>query len=209
MAGNEAGFQGFIYYILAYALTNLGAFAVVIALENAGEERFDIQDMQGFGWRHPLLGAAMAVFMFSLAGVPPFAGFFAKFLVFTAAYRAGYWWLALIGLVTSVISAFYYLRIIVNMYMRDREQPARTFATAPLLIGCNGCGCYCRGAGYPDGAGARARATGSYARRTLSVASQGPPSLRMGGRWVALRVDTDTMRHRILISAIPWVKVPS
>ncbi len=87
------------------------------------------------GWRQPLLGVSMAVFMLSLAGVPPFAGFFAKFLVFTGAYQAGYWWLALIGLITSVISAFYYLRIIVNMYMRDREEPARTFTTTPLLLG--------------------------------------------------------------------------
>jgi NADH-quinone oxidoreductase subunit N len=135
VANNEVGLQGFLYYLLAYGLTNLGAFAVVIALENAGEERFDIQDLFGLGWRQPVLGIAMTVYMLSLAGVPPLAGFFAKFLVFTGAYRAGYWWLALIGLITSVISAFYYLRIVVNMYMREREEPARTFTTRPLLIG--------------------------------------------------------------------------
>jgi NADH-quinone oxidoreductase subunit N len=77
----------------------------------------------------------MAAFMLSLAGIPPLAGFFAKLLVFLGAYQGGYWWLALIGLITSVISAFYYLRIIVNMYMREREEPARTFTTAPLLVG--------------------------------------------------------------------------
>ena len=135
VAGNDEGIRGFLYYLLAYGLTNLGAFAVVIVLENAGEERFDLQDLNGLGWRQPLLGVAMAVFMFSLAGVPPLAGFFAKFLVFTAAYRAGYWWLALIGLVTSVVSVFYYLRIIVNMFMRERPEPARTFMTRPLLLG--------------------------------------------------------------------------
>ncbi len=135
VANNQIGLQGFLYYLLAYAITNLGAFAVVIAMENAGEERFDLQDLHGLGWRQPLLGVAMAVFMLSLAGVPPLAGFFAKLLVFTGAYQAGYWWLALIGLITSVISAFYYLRIIVNMYMREREVPARTFTTAPLLVG--------------------------------------------------------------------------
>ncbi len=134
-AGNAIGFQGFLYYLLAYGLTNLGAFAVVIALENAGEERFDIKDLSGLGWRQPVLGAAMAAFMLSLAGVPPFAGFFAKFFVFTAAYSAGYWWLALIGLLTSIISAFYYLRIIVNMFMRERETAARSFTTPPLLVG--------------------------------------------------------------------------
>ncbi len=135
LSGNSIGFQGFLYYLLAYGLTNLGAFAVVISLENAGEERFDLKDLYGLGWRQPILGAAMAAFMLSLAGVPPFAGFFAKFFVFTAAYSAGYWWLALIGLLTSIISAFYYLRIIVNMYMRERETTARSFATSPLLIG--------------------------------------------------------------------------
>lgn len=127
--------QAFLYYILAYSLTNLGAFAVVIALEQAGEERFDIANLAGLGWRQPLLGAAMAIFMLSLAGVPPLAGFFAKWLVFQVAYQAGFWWLALIGLLTSVVSAFYYLRIIVNMYMREGEQPARSFTTSPLLAG--------------------------------------------------------------------------
>jgi NADH-quinone oxidoreductase subunit N len=133
---NEPGaVQSFLYYILAYSLTNLGAFAVVIALEQAGEERFDIADLAGIGWRQPGLGMAMAVFMLSLAGVPPLAGFFAKWLVFQIAYQADFWWLALIGLLSSVISAFYYLRIIVNMYMRDSTQPTRSFTTTPLLVG--------------------------------------------------------------------------
>ncbi|HEY0733930.1 MAG TPA: NADH-quinone oxidoreductase subunit N [Herpetosiphonaceae bacterium] len=127
--------QSFLYYILAYSLTNLGAFAVVIALEQAGEERFDIADLAGIGWRHPLLGATMAIFMLSLAGVPPLAGFFAKWLVFQSAYQAGFWWLALIGLLSSVISAFYYLRIIVNMYMRERTEPVRSFTSSPMLVG--------------------------------------------------------------------------
>jgi NADH-quinone oxidoreductase subunit N len=127
--------QSFLYYILAYSLTNLGAFAVVIALEQAGEERFDIGDLAGLGWRQPLLGVAMAIFMLSLAGVPPLAGFFAKWLVFQVTYQAGFWWLALIGLLSSVISAFYYLRIIVNMYMRERTEPVRSFTTSPMLFG--------------------------------------------------------------------------
>ena len=135
IAASDEGLRAFLYYILAYSLTNLGAFAVVIVLENAGEERFDIQDLNGLGWRQPLLGLTMAVFMLSLAGIPPLAGFFAKFLVFAAAYQAGFWWLALIGLITSVVSAFYYLRIIVNMYMREGEAPARTFTTTPILVG--------------------------------------------------------------------------
>lgn len=126
---------GLLYYLLAYSLTNVGAFAVVIALEQAGEERFDIADLAGMGWRHPWLGIGMALFMLSLAGIPPLPGFFAKFLVFFAAYQAGYWWLVLIGLLTSIVSAFYYLRIIVNMFMRDETEGARSFVTSPLRVG--------------------------------------------------------------------------
>jgi len=127
--------QSFLYYILAYSLTNLGAFAVVIALEQAGEERFDIADLAGIGWRQPFLGVAMAIFMLSLAGVPPLGGFVAKWLVFQVAYQANFWWLALIGLLSSVVSVFYYLRIIVNMFMRERTEPVRSFTTSPLLLG--------------------------------------------------------------------------
>ncbi len=76
----QIGFQGFLYYLLAYGLTNLGAFAVVIALENAGEERFDIKDLCGLGWRQPVLGVAMTVFMLSLAGVPPLGWFLRQVL---------------------------------------------------------------------------------------------------------------------------------
>lgn len=126
---------GLLYYLLAYSLTNVGAFAVVIALEQAGEERFDIANLAGMGWRHKVLGFTMALFMLSLAGIPPLPGFFAKFLVFFAAYQAGYWWLVLIGLLTSIVSAFYYLRIIVNMYMRDETEAARSFVTSPLRVG--------------------------------------------------------------------------
>jgi NADH-quinone oxidoreductase subunit N len=126
---------GLLYYLLAYSLTNVGAFAVVIALEQAGEERFDIASLAGMGWRHPVLGLSMALFMLSLAGIPILPGFFAKFFVFFAAYEAGYWWLVLLGLLTSIVSAFYYLRIIVNMYMRDEKEAARSFVTSPLRLG--------------------------------------------------------------------------
>jgi NADH-quinone oxidoreductase subunit N len=126
---------GLLYYLLAYSLTNVGAFAVVIALEQAGEERFDIANLAGMGWRHPVLGITMALFMLSLAGIPILPGFFAKFFVFFAAYQAGYWWLVLIGLLTSIVSAFFYLRIIVNMYMREETEASRSFVTSPLRVG--------------------------------------------------------------------------
>jgi NADH-quinone oxidoreductase subunit N len=131
----DGAIQSLLYYLLAYTITNMAAFAVVIAIEQFGEERFDIADLAGIGWREPVLGATMAIFMLSLAGIPPLVGFFAKLLVFLVAYQAGFWWLVLIGLLTSVVSAFYYLRIIVNMYMRERPEPTRSFASWPLLAG--------------------------------------------------------------------------
>ena len=137
LAGTNLGVNSFVVYFLAYTLTNLGAFAVLIALENRGVTGFELNDLRGLGRRHPLLALAMSVFMFSLAGVPPTAGFVGKFAVFRAAWAAGLEWLALVGVVTSVISAFFYLRVIVLMWMRDEETETErpTFATTPLIAG--------------------------------------------------------------------------
>jgi NADH-quinone oxidoreductase subunit N len=106
---------------------NLGAFAVVTALERLGENDVLNGRFAGLADRQPALAAAMAIFMFSLAGIPPFAGFFAKFFVFSAAMAEGWGWLVLIGVVNSVISAFYYLGITVQMYFR-KEAEAQTAA---------------------------------------------------------------------------------
>jgi NADH-quinone oxidoreductase subunit N len=122
IAGNARGVEGFLFYLVAYALTNLGAFAVLIALEQRGEAAWDMSDFAGLYQRRPWLAVAMAVFMLSLAGVPPTAGFFGKLYVFTAAWEAGFAWLVIVGVLTSAISAFFYLRIIVQMFM---QEPAR------------------------------------------------------------------------------------
>jgi NADH-quinone oxidoreductase subunit N len=119
IAGNQLGIEGFLYYLVAYGLTNLGAFAVLIALEQRGEANWDLGMFAGLWSRRPGLALAMTVFMLSLAGVPPTAGFFGKLYVFTAAYEAGLWWLVLIGVLTSAIAAFFYLRIIAQMFMRE------------------------------------------------------------------------------------------
>jgi NADH-quinone oxidoreductase subunit N len=126
LAVNETGVQGMVFYLLAYALTNLAAFAVLIALEQRDEEAWDIGDLAGLWQRRPLLAATMAVAMFSLAGVPPTAGFWAKLYVFTAVWEAGAGVLAIIGAVVSAIGAFYYLRIVAQMFMSEptRELPA-------------------------------------------------------------------------------------
>ncbi len=120
------GTESFLFYLLAYAPSNLGAFAVVVALEQRGELAWDMDSYAGLGRRQPLLAAAMAVFMFSLAGVPPTAGFMGKLYVFSAAWAGGLGWLALIGVITSAAAAFFYLRLISRMFMQDApdETPA-------------------------------------------------------------------------------------
>jgi NADH-quinone oxidoreductase subunit N len=121
-------------YLFVYGLMNLGAFSVVIALRSKGVAGESLDDFEGLAKLHPLVSALMLVFMFSLAGIPPTAGFVAKFSVFMAAVRAGYTPLAVIGVVFSVISAFFYLRVVVLMYMKEpgREIPLTT--SLPLKI---------------------------------------------------------------------------
>ncbi|MBP1467272.1 NADH-quinone oxidoreductase subunit N [Candidatus Chloroploca sp. M-50] len=121
MVVSERGAQAFLFYMLAYALTNLGAFAVVIALEQRSNATWSLDDFTGLYKRQPLLALAMAVFMFSLAGVPPTAGFMAKFYVFTTAYEGGLGWLVLIGVLTSALAVFFYLRVVIRMFMHEPQ----------------------------------------------------------------------------------------
>lgn len=120
--GTSQGVSAVLFYMVTYLFMNLGAFAVVTALERLGENDVLNGRFAGLADRRPALAAAMAIFMFSLAGIPPFAGFFAKFFVFSAAMVDGWGWLVLIGVVNSVISAFYYLGITVQMYFRKAEE---------------------------------------------------------------------------------------
>ena len=121
-----------LFYLIVYALMNLGAFAVIIALTGKGEPRLDIADFAGLGFRRPFLGLAMALFMFSLAGFPPTAGFMGKFYIFSAAIEAQRVELAVVGVLTSVVSVYYYLRVTVVMFMRD---PAAGAAPGPATPG--------------------------------------------------------------------------
>jgi NADH-quinone oxidoreductase subunit N len=134
-AASALGVQGLLFYLLAYALTNLGAFAVLIALERRGEAAWDMADLAGLYSRRPFLALAMALCMFSLAGVPPTAGFWGKFYVFTAAWQAGLQWLAVVAVITSAIAAFFYLRIVVQMFMRDTVREIRPIADGALAFG--------------------------------------------------------------------------
>ncbi len=110
-----------LFYLVSYALTNFGAWAVVIALEKAEGKGLEIAEYGGLGRRYPALAAAMTVFMLSLTGIPPTLGFVGKFYLFRAAMAGGFYVLAIIGVLTSLISAYYYLRVVVTMYMREGE----------------------------------------------------------------------------------------
>jgi NADH-quinone oxidoreductase subunit N len=131
VAASKLGGGSVLFYLVAYTFMNLGAFAVVIALARQDGERVTIDDYAGLGLRYPFLGAAMALFMFSLAGIPPTGGFMGKFYVFSAAIQANYIGLAIIGVLNSVISVYYYLRITVVMYMGQGEvEPAGRLSPA-------------------------------------------------------------------------------
>lgn len=114
IAGTTEGLHAMMNYLLIYAFMNIGAFCVVITLDC----RNDLDDYNGLAKNHPLLGAVMLLFMFSLTGIPPTAGFIGKFNVFMAAIHAGYTWLVLIAIIFSAVSAFFYLRVVMNMYMK-------------------------------------------------------------------------------------------
>jgi len=129
----ESATRGMLVYLLAYTFTNLGAFAVVIALEKADGSGTALEDFVGLGRSRPFLAAMMAFFMLSLTGVPATAGFIGKFLVFGASIEAGLIWLAVIGVVTSVFSAYYYVRVIVNMYLRESDKPVETEGETPFV----------------------------------------------------------------------------
>lgn len=132
----DAALGGILFYLVAYTFMNLGAFAVVIALAGPGAERLDLPtDYAGLAATHPWLAAAMTVFMLSLAGIPPTAGFMGKFVVFRAAVDAGYWPLALVGVVTSMIALGFYLRVILVMYTgRPAPAPAGARLAMPLAV---------------------------------------------------------------------------
>ena len=125
-AVNKDTISAALFYLVAYALTSFGAWAVVIALEKAEGKGLELNDYAGLARKYPLLAASMAVFMLSFIGVPPTIGFMGKFYLFRTVIEGGYLGLALIGVFTSLISAYYYLRVIVIMYMREGEPEART-----------------------------------------------------------------------------------
>ncbi len=138
LAGGGAGRGAVVFYLVAYGAANLGAFAVLASLSGRDEPQ-GYADLRGQGFRHPLQAGALAVFLLSLAGIPPTAGFIGKFGVFHAALSAGYPGLALLGVLASLVSLYYYLRPVVIMFMSEEEAPALHpggFAERTALLLC-------------------------------------------------------------------------
>jgi NADH-quinone oxidoreductase subunit N len=130
VAGGERAFAAISFYLVAYALMNLGAFTVAMLINRRGDGDYQLEDYKGAGFAHPLLGVTMTIFMFSLAGVPPTAGFFGKLYVFSAAIEKGYILLVVIAVLNSALAAYYYLRILGFMYM---SRPERELQLVPRL----------------------------------------------------------------------------
>ena len=119
VAANEVGVSGILFYMLAYTFMNIGAFAVLTLAGKKGEDNLTLEGFSGFGYKKPLLAILLSIFLFSLMGIPPTAGFAGKFYIFAGAVKAGYVWLAIIGVLNSAVSLYYYLRVMVYMYFRD------------------------------------------------------------------------------------------
>ncbi len=134
VAATPGGGAALLFYLAVYTAMNVGAFGVLSALGRRGEPGEDLRDWAGVGFRHPVLGLSMAVFMLSLAGIPPTAGFAGKFYLFSAAVDAGYVGLAVIGVLNSLISVYYYLGVLVQMYMAEGERAVVPPASRPYLL---------------------------------------------------------------------------
>lgn len=133
VVGEEWGGLPLVFYLLAYSFMTLGAFAVITSLTDEENPRESYSDFAGLGFKRPFLGLAMSLFMLSLAGFPPLAGFVGKFYIFRSAVLAGHLDLAIIGVLNSLISVIYYLRVIVAMYMEEGGAEGQSFRQSPYL----------------------------------------------------------------------------
>ncbi|GFO67393.1 NADH-quinone oxidoreductase subunit N [Geomonas limicola] len=132
---NREGIAGILFYMLSYAFMNIGAFAVIVLVGKKGEKNGTVQDFAGLGYKKPVLAVLFSVFLFSLAGMPPTAGFIGKFYLFSAAIKSGYTGLAIIGVLNSAASVYYYLRVMVFMYMKDAQEDFEwAGVTAPIAL---------------------------------------------------------------------------
>jgi len=141
MRTQPAATASVLFYLLTYTVSTAGAFGALILAGSRGKEAVSYEDLAGIGRRNPAVALPFALFLFSLAGVPPTAGFFGKWFIFKSAIEGGFYWLAIIGFVNSVIGAYYYLRVLVAMYMKEPAPgapvavPMRSgYVTAAILV---------------------------------------------------------------------------
>ena len=129
VAGGVAGRTATVFYLVVYSAMNLGAFAVITSFSDGRGEPQTLEDFRHAAYRHPLRAAAMTVFLLSLAGIPPTAGFMGKLGIFSAAIRSGYVLLAVLGILASLISLYYYLQVVIAMFMTEKEETALSAAS--------------------------------------------------------------------------------
>jgi NADH-quinone oxidoreductase subunit N len=125
VAATSAGKAAILFYLLSYAVTNLGALGIVALLGTSQHQHDELRDFAGLWRSRPGLAALMTLFLLSLGGIPPTAGFIGKWYIFSAAVQEGHYWLAVIGVLSSVVSVFFYLRIVVMMYMTEGQDAVR------------------------------------------------------------------------------------
>jgi NADH-quinone oxidoreductase subunit N len=174
VAYTPRGIAAMLIYLLIYAFMQLGAFAVVIMMRRRDMIGDELKDLSGLRFRHPFAAFAMLLFMLSLGGIPPTAGFMGKLWLFSAAIEAGYVWLAVIGVLNSAISLYYYIRIVVFMYVKKETtgseptaSPALAFTLAVAVIATI--------------------ALGIYPRQLFEIAERSARSLTVGGVSAAIR----------------------
>ena len=140
ISGNVDGYGASMFYAVIYVLMSLGGFGMIMLLSRAGFEAEELDDYKGLNKRSPWFAGVMLMLMFSMAGVPFFVGFFAKFSVLQAVVAAGYMWLAIVAVLFSLIGAFYYLRVVKIMYFDapEDESPIQACASMKALISANG-----------------------------------------------------------------------
>ena len=135
VAKNSLGNASFLFYMLSYTFMTFGIFGVIITLGHKGEENLEIENYSGLGFKQPVLALCMAIFLLSLGGMPPLAGFVGKFYIFSAALQEGHLALVIIAVLNSVLSFYYYLKVIVFMYMKDPEPENKIQPTfMPLTV---------------------------------------------------------------------------
>jgi len=122
VAWSQAGASSVVFYLLSYTFMNIGALGVISFLSTKEKEFLELDDFKGLGFRKPVIAIVMAIFMFSLAGLPPTAGFIGKFYLFSAAIKAGQIPLVILGVVNSMISVYYYLGVVVVMFMKKSDK---------------------------------------------------------------------------------------